>query len=72
MTFNVYILKPPEPRRHRPERKRDVVSGHYTSHYLAEILRDLFFEESTGVIKIQDPSGGEVSLHFDRGIRLAE
>ena len=44
------------------------MSGHYTSHYLAEILRDLFFEESTGVIKIQDPSGGEVSLHFDRGM----
>ncbi|MGH9867579.1 MAG: tetratricopeptide repeat protein [Candidatus Polarisedimenticolia bacterium] len=41
---------------------------HYTSHYLAEILRDLYFEESTGCLEVVEPAGWIVRLHFDRGM----
>jgi len=44
------------------------MSGHYTSHYLAEILRDLYFQESTGAIEIREPAGRSLTLHFDRGM----
>ncbi|HEY3174405.1 MAG TPA: DUF4388 domain-containing protein [Candidatus Polarisedimenticolia bacterium] len=44
------------------------MSEHFTSHYLAEILRDLYFEESTGTIEVRNPSGRFVTLHFDRGM----
>lgn len=52
----------------RPTDRDGRMNGHYTSHYLAEILRDLYFEESTGVIEVKDPSGRIVVLHFDRGM----
>ncbi len=44
------------------------MNGHYTSHYLAELLRDLFFEELTGEMAVHDPAGSTVRLHFDRGM----
>ena len=44
------------------------MSGHVTSHYLAEVLRDLYFEESTGTIQVANPNGRAVTLHFDRGM----
>ncbi|HKY34003.1 MAG TPA: tetratricopeptide repeat protein [Candidatus Polarisedimenticolia bacterium] len=42
--------------------------AHYTSHYLAEIIRDLFFDESSGVLAVAEPAGRRVRLHFDRGM----
>ncbi len=44
------------------------MSGHFTSHYLAEILRDLFFDESTGTIVLRSGSEAWVRLYFDRGM----
>jgi len=44
------------------------MNGHVTSHYLAEILRDLYFEESSGALKVANPTGREVTLHFERGM----
>lgn len=44
------------------------MNGHVTSHYLAEIMRDLYFEESTGTLHVANPSGRSVTLHFDRGM----
>lgn len=41
---------------------------HCTSHYLAEILRDLYFEESSGCLVVAEPGGRTVNLHFDRGM----
>src|SRR5262245_41603663 len=48
--------------------RESVMSNHVTSHYLAEILRDLYFEESTGTIEVANPAGRSVTLHFDRGM----
>jgi len=44
------------------------MSAHFTSHYLAEIIRDLYFEESTGVIAVRHPDSRRIRLHFDRGM----
>ncbi|HZI94003.1 MAG TPA: DUF4388 domain-containing protein [Patescibacteria group bacterium] len=44
------------------------MNGHYTSHYLAEVLRDLYFQECTGSIEVKDPTNQSVTLHFDRGM----
>ena len=44
------------------------MNGHYTSHYLAEILRDLFFDESSGVLEVKSPAGRSITLHFERGM----
>lgn len=44
------------------------MSAHFTSHYLAEILRDLYFQESSGAIHLRSPRGETITLHFDRGM----
>jgi len=44
------------------------MKGQCTSHFLAEILRDLYFQECTGVIRISAPGDAWVCLHFDRGM----
>ena len=44
------------------------LKGQCTTHFLAEILRDLYFQESTGTIRITGPDEACVSLHFDRGM----
>ncbi len=44
------------------------MKGQSTSHFLAEILRDLYFQESTGAIRIEAPGDAWVYLHFDRGM----
>jgi len=44
------------------------MKGQCTSHFLAEVLRDLYFQESTGVIRIAPPGDAWVCLHFDRGM----
>ncbi len=44
------------------------LKGHYTSHYLAEILRFLYFDEATGILELRSPDGSQVHLHFERGM----
>ncbi len=44
------------------------VENHYTSHYLAEILRNLYFEESTGVLEVRSSDDRLSRLYFDRGM----
>lgn len=44
------------------------MENHYTSHYLAEILRNLYFEESTGVLEVRSPDDRHSRLYFDRGM----
>jgi tetratricopeptide (TPR) repeat protein len=40
----------------------------HTAPELAEVVRDLYFEESTGCLQVSEPDGGSVWLHFDRGM----
>lgn len=44
------------------------MSGLFTSHYLAELLRHHYFDESTGVVELFGRSDLSVRLHFDRGM----
>lgn len=39
-----------------------------TSYFLAEQLRDLYFEEMTGVLELSDATRTPVRLYFDRGM----
>ncbi len=39
-----------------------------TSLFLAELMRDLYFQESTGVLRLEGPQDAAVDLHFDRGM----
>ena len=43
------------------------MKGHWTSHILAEILRDLYFEERSGSLSLMHGDESWV-LHFDRGM----
>lgn len=43
------------------------MKGHWTSHILAEILRDLYFEERSGSLSLTHGDESWV-LHFDRGM----
>jgi tetratricopeptide (TPR) repeat protein len=43
------------------------MKGHWTSHILAEILRDLYFEERSGSLNLTHGNESWV-LHFDRGM----
>jgi tetratricopeptide (TPR) repeat protein len=47
---------------------RDPTKGHFTSHYLAEILRDVFHQERGGLLTLESSAGPKVSLRFDRGM----
>jgi tetratricopeptide (TPR) repeat protein len=40
----------------------------HTAPELAEVVRDLYFEESTGCLHVCQPGGEAVWLHFDRGM----
>ena len=44
------------------------MKGHFTSHYLAEVLRDIFLEEMSGVLRLESSSGPRIVLRFDRGM----
>lgn len=41
---------------------------HCTSHYLAEIFRDQFFEESSGSLRIESAADEVVTFDFERGL----
>ncbi len=44
------------------------MKGHFTSHYLAEVLRDVFLPERSGVLALESSSGPRTTLRFDRGM----
>jgi len=44
------------------------MKGHFTSHYLAETLRDIFLEERSGLLTLESSSGPKTELRFDRGM----
>jgi tetratricopeptide (TPR) repeat protein len=44
------------------------MKGHFTSHYLAEVLRDIFLQEQTGVLNLESSTGPRVTIQFDRGM----
>ncbi len=43
-------------------------AGHFTSHYLAEVLRDVFLQEKSGTLRLFSSSGPRNSFEFDRGM----
>ncbi len=48
--------------------EQKVQSGHFTSHYLAEVFRDIFLHEKSGSLQLQSSSGPKNSFEFDRGM----
>jgi tetratricopeptide (TPR) repeat protein len=44
------------------------MTGHFTSHYLAEILRDVFLQEKCGSLRLDASTGPRIALCFDRGM----
>jgi tetratricopeptide (TPR) repeat protein len=48
------------------EQKTD--TGHFTSHYLAEVLRNIFLQEQTGTLRLTSSTGPMNSFEFDRGM----
>jgi len=42
--------------------------GHFTSHYLAEVLRDIFLAEHSGILTLESSTGPRSTFHFDRGM----
>src|SRR5262245_19813513 len=46
------------------------MTGHFTSHYLAEILRDIFLQEKSGSLRLDSSAGPRISLGFDRGMLI--
>jgi tetratricopeptide (TPR) repeat protein len=44
------------------------MKGHFTSHYLAEVLRDIFLEEKSGLLRLDSSSGPKITVRFDRGM----
>lgn len=42
--------------------------GHFTSHYLAEVLRDIFLAEHSGILTLESSAGPRSTFHFDRGM----
>jgi len=44
------------------------MKGHFTSHYLAETLRDIFLQERTGLLTLESSAGPRCLLGFDRGM----
>jgi tetratricopeptide (TPR) repeat protein len=43
-------------------------NGHFTSHYLAEVLRNVFLAEQSGILTLESSLGPRSSFHFDRGM----
>lgn len=41
---------------------------HFTSHYLAEVFRDVFLAERSGVLSLLSSTGPKISFQFDRGM----
>jgi len=44
------------------------MKSRHIAHYFAEVLRDLYFGESSGVLEIENVMHEKVRLHFDRGM----
>ena len=44
------------------------MKGHFTSHYLAEVLRDIFLQERSGELSLESSAGPKAGLRFDRGM----
>lgn len=44
------------------------MKGHFTSHYLAEVLRDIFLQEQSGVLNLESSTGPRLTIQFDRGM----
>jgi tetratricopeptide (TPR) repeat protein len=44
------------------------MKGHFTSHYLAETLRDIFLQERSGLLTLESSAGPRSLLRFDRGM----
>lgn len=43
-------------------------TGHFTSHYLAEVIRDIFLQERSGRLELVSSTGPRNSFEFDRGM----
>ncbi|HZE88357.1 MAG TPA: DUF4388 domain-containing protein [Verrucomicrobiae bacterium] len=44
------------------------MKGHFTSHYLAETLRDIFLQERSGALTLESSAGPRCVVRFDRGM----
>ncbi|HXI03722.1 MAG TPA: DUF4388 domain-containing protein [Candidatus Saccharimonadales bacterium] len=48
--------------------QQNTETGHFTSHYLAEVLRDIFLQEKSGLLELASSTGPRNSFEFDRGM----
>jgi tetratricopeptide (TPR) repeat protein len=48
--------------------QQNTETGHFTSHYLAEVLRDIFLQEKSGHLELLSSTGPKNSFEFDRGM----
>lgn len=47
---------------------KQTASGHFTSHYLSEVFRDIFLQEQSGSLELQSSAGPRNAFEFDRGM----